>query len=70
MITPGETHEYEQISGEKGAQTGMSESNPEKIMQSEIDEKNAEFWNELCGSSLARSLGITEVSLGEPASIR
>ncbi len=28
--------------------------------QAEIDAENAEFWNELCGTSLARSLGITE----------
>lgn len=27
-----------------------------------IDALNAEFWDELCGSSLARALGITEVS--------
>lgn len=29
------------------------------MSQSEIDTRNAEFWNELCGSSLAQSLGIT-----------
>lgn len=29
----------------------------------EIDARNAEFWNELCGSSLARSLGISEPSV-------
>jgi SAM-dependent methyltransferase len=28
-----------------------------------LDRKNAEFWNELCGTGLARSLGITEPSL-------
>ncbi|MGH2650633.1 MAG: class I SAM-dependent methyltransferase [Actinomycetota bacterium] len=28
--------------------------------QAAIDARNAEFWNELCGSSLARILGITE----------
>src|SRR5438552_756580 len=28
--------------------------------QDDIDTKNANFWNELCGSGLARSLGITE----------
>jgi SAM-dependent methyltransferase len=32
------------------------------MTQSEIDAKNVEFWNELCGSGLARSLGITEIS--------
>lgn len=32
-----------------------------------IDRKNAAFWNELCGSALARSLGITEAS---PESLR
>jgi SAM-dependent methyltransferase len=26
----------------------------------DIDRRNAQFWNELCGSALARSLGITE----------
>ncbi|MCG6534198.1 MAG: class I SAM-dependent methyltransferase [Syntrophales bacterium LBB04] len=30
--------------------------------QQNIDAKNAEFWDELCGSSLAHSLGITEAS--------
>ncbi len=30
--------------------------------QHDIDIQNAEFWNELCGSGLARSLGITEPS--------
>jgi SAM-dependent methyltransferase len=30
--------------------------------QAEIDRRNAEFWNELCGSALARQLGITEAS--------
>lgn len=30
--------------------------------QQEIDARNAEFWNELCGTSLARPLGITELS--------
>jgi len=34
------------------------------MSQREIDDKNAKFWNELCGSSLARSLGITEISNG------
>jgi SAM-dependent methyltransferase len=33
------------------------------MSQSEIDIRNARFWNELCGSSLARSLGIKEVSI-------
>lgn len=32
-----------------------------------IDSKNAEFWNELCGTSLARSLGISDAS---PDSLR
>ena len=27
-----------------------------------LDERNATFWDELCGSSLARSLGITDAS--------
>jgi SAM-dependent methyltransferase len=31
-------------------------------VQQDIDRKNAEFWNELCGSSLARSLGIQQAS--------
>lgn len=30
--------------------------------QRNVDDSNIEFWNELCGSALARSLGITEVS--------
>ena len=34
-----------------------------EMSQSEIDIRNARFWNELCGSSLARSLGIKEVSI-------
>jgi SAM-dependent methyltransferase len=28
----------------------------------DIDKKNANFWNELCGSGLAKSLGITEIT--------
>ena len=28
--------------------------------QGDLDTENAEFWNELCGSALARSMGITE----------
>jgi ubiquinone/menaquinone biosynthesis C-methylase UbiE len=34
----------------------------EWIVTTAIDQANAEFWNELCGSGLARSLGITEHS--------
>lgn len=30
--------------------------------QHAIDERNRAFWNELCGSGLARSLGITEIT--------
>jgi SAM-dependent methyltransferase len=30
--------------------------------QQEIDRKNREFWDELCGTSLARSLGIRDVT--------
>jgi len=30
--------------------------------QARVDKKNAQFWNELCGSGLARSLGIIEVT--------
>ena len=32
------------------------------LLVENIDQANAEFWNELCGSSLARSLGIEEAS--------
>jgi SAM-dependent methyltransferase len=32
-----------------------------RTMQSRLDERNSEFWNELCGTSLARSLGIETV---------
>ena len=32
------------------------------MSQQALDAKNAEFWNELCGSGLARSLGIHTVS--------
>jgi SAM-dependent methyltransferase len=35
--------------------------------QNAIDKKNATFWDELCGSSLAKSLGITNSS---PASLK
>lgn len=35
--------------------------------QVEVSEKNAEFWNELCGSGLAKYLGITDSS---PASLK
>lgn len=30
--------------------------------QSVLDEKNSAFWDELCGSSLARGLGITQIT--------
>jgi hypothetical protein len=42
----------------------MTSAMPE---QTETDVKNAAFWNELCGSGLARSLGITEST---PESLR
>jgi SAM-dependent methyltransferase len=32
------------------------------FLQNEVDRKNAEFWNELCGSGVARHLGITDSS--------
>lgn len=32
------------------------------VDQQQRDRKNIQFWNELCGSSLARSLGITEIN--------
>lgn len=32
-------------------------------MQKEIDKKNSEFWNEICGSLFAKSLGIKDHSL-------
>ena len=35
--------------------------------QQTIDERNASFWNELCGSALARSIGVTDDS---PESLR
>lgn len=34
--------------------------------QDAIDERNRAFWDELCGSGLARELGITEIT---PASL-
>jgi SAM-dependent methyltransferase len=37
------------------------------VRQSETDVRNATFWNELCGSALARSLGITDST---PKSLR
>ena len=38
-----------------------------EVRQSETDTRNATFWNELCGSGLARSLGITD---NTPESLR
>jgi len=38
-----------------------------EVRQSETDVRNAAFWNELCGSGLARSLGITDQT---PESLR
>jgi ubiquinone/menaquinone biosynthesis C-methylase UbiE len=32
------------------------------MQQQEIDTQNANFWNELCGTSLARNIGITNVT--------
>jgi SAM-dependent methyltransferase len=37
------------------------------MQQSEIDSMNSEFWNELCGTGLAKSLGIVDHS---PSSLR
>ena len=37
------------------------------VSQAELDARNAGFWDELCGTALARSLGITEVT---PESLR
>jgi SAM-dependent methyltransferase len=33
------------------------------MKQDEISQKNAEFWSELCGSQLARSIGVTDSSV-------
>lgn len=35
--------------------------------QNEITQRNSEFWNELCGSQLAKSIGVTDSS---PASLK
>ena len=35
--------------------------------QAAVDQRNAEFWNELCGTGLAQSIGITDRS---PESLR
>jgi SAM-dependent methyltransferase len=32
------------------------------VAQAEVDRQNSEFWNELCGTSLARNLGISDFS--------
>jgi len=32
------------------------------MQQNEIDAQNAKFWDELCGSALARSIGITDIT--------
>jgi SAM-dependent methyltransferase len=37
------------------------------VIQGDLDQRNAEFWDELCGSGLARQLGITDAS---PESLR
>jgi SAM-dependent methyltransferase len=37
------------------------------VSQQAIDRRNAEFWDELCGSGLARQLGVTDAS---PESLR
>lgn len=41
---------------------GFGERQPATETQAEIDGHNAGFWDELCGSSLARSLGIVEIT--------
>jgi SAM-dependent methyltransferase len=33
-------------------------------MQSDIDFQNSQFWSELCGTAMARSIGITEITPG------
>lgn len=35
----------------------------QSITQEEIDYKNSQFWDELCGSSLAKHLGVTDSSI-------
>ena len=40
---------------------------PTQISQPALDDRNAAFWDELCGSAMARKLGITDAS---PASLR
>jgi len=37
------------------------------VSQAQIDAQNAEFWNTLCGTGLAQTLGITD---GSPASLK
>lgn len=34
----------------------------QELSQSEIDKKNSKFWDELCGSQLAKQLGVTDNS--------
>lgn len=38
-------------------------NNSKAVSQDQVSDKNAEFWNELCGSQLAAYLGITDSSL-------
>jgi SAM-dependent methyltransferase len=35
---------------------------PVKLSQAQIDVQNADFWNELCGTNMARTVGISEPS--------
>lgn len=46
---------------------GNGQIAPAGNRQAEIDARNAAFWNELCGSQLARTLGVTDSS---PASLK
>jgi SAM-dependent methyltransferase len=42
--------------------TSPGEGSPAASDQAAIDARNAGFWDELCGSALARSLGIVEIT--------
>ena len=44
------------------SETAVSVTHGQDDQQDQIDERNAAFWNELCGSGMARVLGITEIS--------
>ena len=51
------------VSSDDTAFSGPDAGRGEDATSSLVDTSNSEFWNELCGSQLARTLGVTDSSI-------